>query len=133
MAVCRAACLRPFVSLREFRGPTLCRQSARRLLPCRALTTAAAAATTAAAASGGSSVPKYAAMPAEQQRQVDAFLDILLDWNTRMNLTGGLACCAPVAQGAADHSYLCTLVATENRAGGSAGRQAGPALLSTPS
>lgn len=32
--------------------------------------------------------PKFAALPAEQQRQVDAYLDLLLDWNQRMNLTG---------------------------------------------
>ena len=86
MAVCRAACLRPFVSLREFRGPTLCRQSARRLLPCRAVA--------AAAGPAASGAPKFAALPAEQQQQVEAFLDILLDWNTRMNLTGGFGCWA---------------------------------------
>lgn len=32
--------------------------------------------------------PKFAALPAEQQRRVDAYLDLLLDWNQRMNLTG---------------------------------------------
>jgi hypothetical protein len=88
MAVCRAACLRPFVSLREFRSPAICRQPARRLLPCRAV----AAAADAAAGPAASGAPKFAALPVGQQQQVDAFLDVLLDWNTRMNLTGGFGC-----------------------------------------
>jgi len=39
-------------------------------------------------AAASSAASKYATLPSEQQRQVDAFLDVLLDWNTRMNLTG---------------------------------------------
>jgi 16S rRNA (guanine(527)-N(7))-methyltransferase RsmG len=31
--------------------------------------------------------PKYATLPEGQRRQVDAYLDALLDWNSRMNLT----------------------------------------------
>ncbi len=100
MALCRAACLRPFVSLREF-GAAVRRPAATRP-PCRPLAAAAAAsppppqpagvvsAVPAAAAPGAASppAPKYETLSAEQQAQVDAYLDILLDWNTRMNLTG---------------------------------------------
>ena len=102
MALCRAACLRPFVSLRDFRV-AVCRTSARRP-PCRPLAAAAAAppplpgaagpAGAAARATSGATpapAPKYATLTAEQQAQVDAYLDILLDWNTRMNLTGEAA------------------------------------------
>ena len=30
----------------------------------------------------------YSTLPPAQQAQVDSYLDALLDWNTRMNLTG---------------------------------------------
>jgi hypothetical protein len=33
-------------------------------------------------------VPTYDALTADQRSQIDCFIDILLDWNTRMNLTG---------------------------------------------
>jgi 16S rRNA (guanine(527)-N(7))-methyltransferase RsmG len=33
--------------------------------------------------------PKFAALPSGQQRQIESYLDCLMDWNTRMNLTGG--------------------------------------------
>lgn len=76
---CRSAVFRtlPLVHLREFgiqqpARPLLCRRTP-------------AAGTLAAAAA-----PKYAGLPPEQQQQVDAFVDILLDWNQRMNLTGAL-------------------------------------------
>ncbi|PSC68202.1 calcium-translocating P-type PMCA-type [Micractinium conductrix] len=68
-------------------------------LPLCAATAAAAAPQPAGGSSSGTSgappaaaapppaAPKYAGLSAEQQRQVDAYLDILLDWNQRMNLT----------------------------------------------
>lgn len=98
MAMCRAACLRPFVSLREFRvavrRPPTTRPTCRPLaaaatppLPHPASGTTAVSAT-AAAGAVSAPTPKYDTLTAEQQAQVDAYLDILLDWNTRMNLTG---------------------------------------------
>lgn len=100
MALCRAVCFRPFVSLREFRVAVRRPTTAR--LACRPLAAAAAAtppspqpaggapavSVTATGGAAATPVPKYDTLTAEQQAQVDAYLDILLDWNTRMNLTG---------------------------------------------
>lgn len=100
MALCRAACFRPFVSLREFgtvvRRPSVTRPPCRPLVATAAAASpppppasgAASAAAPAAAAAAAAPAPKYETLTAEQQAQVDAYLDILLDWNTRMNLTG---------------------------------------------
>lgn len=89
-----ALCLRPFVSLRDFRIASACRQ---RLVPPRLLR-ARPFATGGSAPSAAAitplppvAAPKYASLSAEQQQQVDAYLDILLDWNQRMNLTGRTA------------------------------------------
>lgn len=69
MAMCRAQCLRPFVSLREF-GAVACRRSVvRRPLLCSRATFSASAAA-AASAAPAAPAPKYASLPAEQQRQV---------------------------------------------------------------
>ncbi|KAL4422347.1 hypothetical protein ABPG75_008544 [Micractinium tetrahymenae] len=83
-----ALCLRPFVSLCDFRVAATCRQrlAVRRLPPRRPLATAASAAADLQPLPPAAA-PKYASLSAEQQRQVDAYLDILLDWNQRMNLT----------------------------------------------
>lgn len=35
-----------------------------------------------------SRAPKFSDLSVEQRHQIDNYLDILLDWNTRMNLTG---------------------------------------------
>lgn len=113
MALCRAACLRPFVSLREFgtvvRRPPVTRPPCRPLVatgaaarpPPPPASGAASAAAPAAAAAAAAPAPKYETLTAEQQAQVDAYLDILLDWNTRMNLTGVLSHSPPL-------SPLCT-------------------------
>ena len=93
------ACLRPFVSLRDCRVATQhVHRSSRRLLftahqhhVCRAaaaMEDAAAPLPPPSATDAAAAAPKFASLPVEQQRQIDAYLDVLLDWNQRMNLTG---------------------------------------------
>ena len=89
------ACLRPFVSLRDCRVATQHVHRSRRHLFTAHTSVCRAAAEDAAAspppqqsATAAAAAPKFASLPLEQQRQIDAYLDILLDWNQRMNLTG---------------------------------------------
>ena len=67
--------MRQFVSLRNF---TAC--------ACRPLAVQKRWRSVAAAAPAA---PKFGDLSDDQKRQVDVYLDTLLDWNTRMNLTGG--------------------------------------------
>ena len=67
--------IRRAVNLRDFRLPSFCSAPAPGTSRCR---------WTHASASS----PKYETLPTSQRQQVDAFLDELMDWNTRMNLTG---------------------------------------------